>query len=331
MFYRKFNLPILDVVVVGCGGTGSRIIPPLVQLLKTGTNSLNPQLFLVDGDVVEHKNLSRQNFITPDIGRNKSQVLAERYGQALDFPITYIPDYIVKGNLSNLVDSHSQNQGLNLRLRNSRKIIILCVDTVEARRHVLENARYGDVIIDSGNEDSYGQVSIFDTMCVGSMVEEDIELSLPPIKPFIGEYKLPFIPAPTSTWEAAVRNPPVATGSCADLDQSLAINYMMAAGIINTFQNLVYNNKFYYRTMFFDLHRGNSCERMTPVWLAQEFSNALHSDLYPGSMWAHSCACFINSIYNKRGMSPSMLYKTLFDTISSDVDFVPDNLVDLLK
>ena len=34
MFYRKFNLLIQDVIIVGAGGTGSRVIQPLVQELK---------------------------------------------------------------------------------------------------------------------------------------------------------------------------------------------------------------------------------------------------------------------------------------------------------
>lgn len=60
------------IVVIGCGGTGSYIIGNLVR------QDFTP--FLIDGDVVEEKNLKRQEFFENDINKYKSQVFGERYG-----------------------------------------------------------------------------------------------------------------------------------------------------------------------------------------------------------------------------------------------------------
>ena len=64
----------LRVVVVGAGGTGGRLIPPLMQILKRGD-----VVAIVDGDHVEDRNLARQNFRTRDVGENKAEVMARRY------------------------------------------------------------------------------------------------------------------------------------------------------------------------------------------------------------------------------------------------------------
>lgn len=59
------------IVVIGCGGTGSYIIGNLAR------QDYVP--FLIDGDVVEEKNLKRQEFFENDINKYKSQVFGERY------------------------------------------------------------------------------------------------------------------------------------------------------------------------------------------------------------------------------------------------------------
>lgn len=277
MFYRRFSMLFQDIILVGAGGTGSRVIAPLVQTIKQAQAQLNAQLFIVDGDHFENKNLARQNCILRDMGRNKAVVMAERYGQALDFPIVAHPSYVKpNGNILNELRSSAIEQGMRAPL-STRKLWIMCVDSVNARLMIMAQAGPQDVIIDAGNEDTFGQVSIFDRVSVPHLPgPRDQTVAL---KPFSGEYELPFIPAPITPYLEALINPPKATGSCAELDQSLAINNLMAAGIINMVQNLAYNNKFYCRTNYYDLIKGNSSERMTPVWFNQvwneqtEYSN----------------------------------------------------------
>ena len=66
-----------DIIVVGCGGTGSHYIKELGRLLYGRYAGGKIRLTLVDGDVVEEKNLCRQAFLEQDIGRNKAEVMSE--------------------------------------------------------------------------------------------------------------------------------------------------------------------------------------------------------------------------------------------------------------
>lgn len=72
-----------SIMVFGCGGTGGWLAPKLVKILNDAMNKRMADKFtvlFVDGDEIEEKNLIRQNFITQDIGKNKAEVMAERYG-----------------------------------------------------------------------------------------------------------------------------------------------------------------------------------------------------------------------------------------------------------
>lgn len=72
-----------DIIVVGCGGTGSHYIKELGRLLYGMKAGDRVRLILVDGDSVEEKNLVRQAFLAQDIGRNKAQVMSEILSQAM--------------------------------------------------------------------------------------------------------------------------------------------------------------------------------------------------------------------------------------------------------
>lgn len=147
--HDKFNL-----VLIGCGGTGGNLIPMLTRLMYSFINSKyyrkSIQLTLVDGDVVEEKNLFRQPFIKQDVGRNKAQIFAERYGGAFGLEVAYMPQYI-----------HNRKEILNCMNKwDALDIIIGCVDNDETREIIYQaykNLRTG-IWIDSGNEKTSGQV-----------------------------------------------------------------------------------------------------------------------------------------------------------------------------
>lgn len=62
------------VHIVGAGGVGSWLVPSLCCLV-------GPQRIIVyDGDKLEAKNLSRQFYTANDIGKNKAEALAAKYG-----------------------------------------------------------------------------------------------------------------------------------------------------------------------------------------------------------------------------------------------------------
>ena len=89
----KFSMTrSVKIVMLGAGGTGGHIAPHLYRLLY----ALNrPVRFIIcDGDIVEQKNLVRQNFIPADLGENKAQVLAERYSTVFGMETEYVPSFI---------------------------------------------------------------------------------------------------------------------------------------------------------------------------------------------------------------------------------------------
>src|SRR5690242_10762440 len=90
------------IYIIGCGGVGSAIVPSLC-LLKSPK-----EVTLVDGDIIEEKNLNRQMFDQKDIGANKAKALAERYG------CDFLPEWFSRGKIRHqrsdwlfcLVDNH---------------------------------------------------------------------------------------------------------------------------------------------------------------------------------------------------------------------------------
>ena len=87
----------------GAGGTGGYIAPHLYRIAFA--SGCTARIIIADGDIVEEKNLIRQNFAACDIGKNKAQVMAERYAGTFGIETEYIPDFIEdKKTLERLVD-----------------------------------------------------------------------------------------------------------------------------------------------------------------------------------------------------------------------------------
>ncbi|MBQ7152545.1 MAG: ThiF family adenylyltransferase, partial [Clostridia bacterium] len=82
----------VKVVMLGAGGTGGHIAPHLYRLLYALDRPV--RFIICDGDIVEEKNLVRQNFIPADLGENKARVLAERYSAVFGMETEYIPAFV---------------------------------------------------------------------------------------------------------------------------------------------------------------------------------------------------------------------------------------------
>jgi len=81
--------------VVGCGGTGGNFIKELGRYLYNNNPVINNcRILLVDGDLVEKKNVSRQPFLPGDIGRNKAEVMSEILQEAFGITCEFYPDYL---------------------------------------------------------------------------------------------------------------------------------------------------------------------------------------------------------------------------------------------
>jgi molybdopterin/thiamine biosynthesis adenylyltransferase len=78
---RKIN----TVVLVGCGGVASHILPALIHQFD---------LILVDGDKYEPGNVTRQLAAVAGDGRNKAEVLQSIYAPFTTKTITVVPNYL---------------------------------------------------------------------------------------------------------------------------------------------------------------------------------------------------------------------------------------------
>ncbi|MBA7516788.1 hypothetical protein ES705_08836 [subsurface metagenome] len=146
------------ILVVGCGGTGSFVAEGLCRLLINSDTSL----ILIDPDRVEPHNLVRQQFFSGDVGKFKSQALAERlsrqYGRVIGYSVyPYMHDLIHK------------DWGGGLHTMAAQGLIIGCVDNVAARRSIAESLKYGNWWLDAGNGYSSGQVLIGNTNTVARL------------------------------------------------------------------------------------------------------------------------------------------------------------------
>ena len=202
------------ILLVGCGGTGSFVAEGLCRLL---INSDIP-LILVDPDRVEPHNLVRQQFFSGDVGKFKSQALAERlsrqYGRTIGYSVyPYLPDLAHK------------DLGGGLHTMAAQGLIIGCVDNVAARRSIAESLNYGNWWLDAGNGYSSGQVLIGNTNVVdhleGCFDEENQEVYALP-KPTL---QLPSLLAPPTRPAGANRD---CAEAVMDEEQSPLINQSMA-------------------------------------------------------------------------------------------------------
>ena len=85
------NRPV-KIVMLGAGGTGGHIAPHLYRLLYALERPV--RFIICDGDIVEEKNLVRQNFTPADLGENKAKVLAERYSSVFGMETEYVPNLL---------------------------------------------------------------------------------------------------------------------------------------------------------------------------------------------------------------------------------------------
>lgn len=132
------------IVVIGCGGNGSHLVSDVARLVSTLTEK--PSIILIDGDSVEEKNLIRQHFIAADLGKNKAEVLASRYGGAYGVDIGYYSEYLTDENFSKLIGTN-----------NYMTLFITCTDNLKSR--LLVSQQSDSIWIDLGNEERGGQVS----------------------------------------------------------------------------------------------------------------------------------------------------------------------------
>lgn len=155
---RFSKIAPVKIIVIGAGGTGGYIIPHLYRIAFATRRNI--RIIICDGDIVENKNLIRQNFVYQDVGLNKAKVLAERYSAAFGIECEYIPEYIeTKESMLKLASPDFYERPYSGVPETQRVILLGCVDNNRSRQicqSVFEECE--DIIyIDSGNGEHTGQ------------------------------------------------------------------------------------------------------------------------------------------------------------------------------
>ena len=150
------------LVIVGCGGTGSLVAEGLCRLLINSDLTL----MLVDFDRVEPHNLLRQNFFAGEVGKFKSQALAERLSRQYGRKIGYSVIPYEHDMFDTPMGSGMYHKAMSL-------IIIGCVDTAEARRSIADSmsSNWNNWWLDAGNGHHSGQVLLGNTAKPDEMKE----------------------------------------------------------------------------------------------------------------------------------------------------------------
>src|SRR6266542_2122659 len=159
LYARSILLPVIKDIpihLIGCGGTGSWLAPHLARITKLlqDVHHLGVWLVFWDHDTVEEKNIFRQNFCEAEIGVNKAETLARRFGLAWGIGIIAVNapfsrDIMYRNNLGARYGD------------NSIPVFITCVDDNRARQDVAKTCSetYG-WWLDCGNLKTAGQRAV---------------------------------------------------------------------------------------------------------------------------------------------------------------------------
>lgn len=137
----KTYLPphIEQLVLVGVGGTGGYLAQGVAKLVAG--YDLDLDVSLIDPDIVEERNIYRQNFLACEVGHAKAEVLAARLNAQFG---TAFASYVGKGEE---YDRAHRDSGY-------RTLFVTCVDTLAARTPYAAKPLW----LDCGNALAHGQV-----------------------------------------------------------------------------------------------------------------------------------------------------------------------------
>lgn len=149
----------MKFIIVGLGGTGSYLVNHIVHYLKI-LKKIPRELILIDGDVLEDRNLLRQGFLEKDIGRNKAKALQERFSKIVPSNVKVRSEDRFINSIRDLEDVVGDEGDI---------FLFSCVDNNMARYRLLmaQHKIYSDskgkrrvIFIDAGNEEWHGQVLV---------------------------------------------------------------------------------------------------------------------------------------------------------------------------
>lgn len=257
MKIEKKYLLYTNIIQVGLGGTGSNLLPFLTQLINQ-LNDKSIYLTIIDGDIVENKNLRNQKYTELDISKPKAEVLCERYKAVYpELNISYINKYIKS---ENDILEHIENKSLN--------IIIGCVDN-NATRQILHKVFYNEnvadiIYIDAGNgtEQRIGQIV--------TGYKKGVQKQVPPYDYFQTK-RLPkeIILKPVGDIFPEILNDNDNIDkvlSCSNISnevpQNIATNVYAATLLFTVLTNIIMFNEIKSHTIYFDAETGSAISRI---------------------------------------------------------------------
>ena len=216
------SLPV-RIVMLGAGSTGGHIAPHLYRLLYALERPV--RFIICDGDVVEEKNLVRQNFIPADLGENKAKVLSQRYASVFGLETEYVPAFIEdEARLKALVAPQRCRDQHGYPTITEHVLLIGAVDNNKSRQlcHRVFYQMEDLIYIDSGNGEHTGQV-VCGIRSGGRTIYRPIGAAYPDVLQDTDKF-----PTELSCAEASVSAP-----------QSIVANITAATAVVNMVYNIL--------------------------------------------------------------------------------------------
>lgn len=231
--HKELLMRTIQIHVVGIGGTGSALLPRLMQLHFAMLALGHPgglHVTAYDNDTVSESNIGRQGFFPCDVGHNKATLLINRLNMAWGTSWDGIPNRINKSD------------------RIKTDIIIGCVDTRKARASILGCVESSCAYyLDSGNGENSGQVILGEIGSPATMSRLD---RLPTVADLFPEMVDPSLDAKDDRPSCSVAE--------SLKKQSLVINMAMVTEIFNLLWTLIRTGELKYSGKFVNLESGIS-------------------------------------------------------------------------
>lgn len=156
------------IVLIGLGGIGSQLLPPLVRYLGIRPEP-RPRLVLVDGDAYEPANAARQIFPAAAIGTNKAEALAEMH-RGGSLVIQAVADYLGDANVEELirdgdvvllaVDNHWTRLVVDRHLANLDEVTLISGGNDEIDGNVQLVRRRTGAFVDGGLAEIHREIGL---------------------------------------------------------------------------------------------------------------------------------------------------------------------------
>lgn len=234
-----------NVICVGAGGTGGNFAKEFARYMAYLSKDKTVVSFaLVDGDLVEESNRSRQPYCTDDLSRNKAVTLVDAIQDVFDVDnVSAYPIYLENEEDLDVICKQQSFDGFykdeNDHYYMTREMIILigCVDNHRARQ-VMDSYFYNTpniIYIDSANEFSVGEI------CIGARINKKNV-------------------APPRSWYfpdvLTDKSPSASEMSCGAVNlsspQHIATNLMAAHLLLGITTNIISNGKLDCGIVYFD-------------------------------------------------------------------------------